>query len=131
MNVEAQIQAFKTFELVKFLPPIPGTDFVTKYFPLKKLPPVVFDPIYPGGKEEAMGRRRKKRDADPFRIEMRKQKKLAEMKAKLQAAKDVAEAKKAAEDAEKGEGEGGEDIEEGEGGLKQKIQLLMAFWQGK
>ena len=70
-EVEKQIQYFKTSKLSNYSAFVPGLDLVTKYFSVKELPPSVFEvafdedygPIYKGGKDEAMAKRKAKRDA--------------------------------------------------------------------
>jgi hypothetical protein len=79
LNVETQIQAFKTTELQRFQPAIPGCDMTTNYFTTKRLPKEVFAQ-YEGGKEEAMKKRRERRDADPKRQAKKREAKLEEVR---------------------------------------------------
>ena len=83
LNVELQLHNFREWELSRFQPLVQGMDLVVKPFRVKELPKVVFEGIYPGGKEEAMKKRRQMRNADPRRQEKRRLARLQELKAKM------------------------------------------------
>jgi poly(A) polymerase len=82
LNVEQQMSNFRQWELARFQPLITGMDVLAKSFTVKNLPKICFE-IYEGGKEAAMKRRRKMRDADPKLQERRRLKRLAELKIKM------------------------------------------------
>ena len=117
LNVEAQIQNFKSTELTRFQPAIPGCDLCTNYFTVKQLPPVLFEQ-YEGGKAEGMKLRRARRDADPKRQARKREEKLEAMK-QLLADKEGEGGGAAAEAA----GQYGDDMEEG-GADQEETSLL-------
>lgn len=84
LNVELQMKRFRDQDLARFTDFVDGMDVLTKSFKCKNLPAICFE-IYDGGKLAAMRRRRMLRDADPKRQEKRRMKKLAELKAKMDA----------------------------------------------
>lgn len=85
LNVEAQLQKFKEFELNKFRPSVIGQDIVFRAYRVKELPRLVFDDVYQGGKVSAMKRRKNILLADPKRQEAKRRAKVAELKAKMAA----------------------------------------------
>ena len=85
LNVEAQLQKFKEFELNKFRPSVIGQDIVFRAYRVKELPRLVFDDVYQGGKVAAMKRRKSILLADPKRQEAKRRAKVAELKAKMAA----------------------------------------------
>jgi hypothetical protein len=90
---------FREWELARFQPLIPGMDVLVRNFACKHLPRVCFE-IYEGGKEAAMRRRRRLRDADPKRQERKRIKRLNELKAKMAEIQKKKEEKKAGDDEE-------------------------------
>lgn len=82
LNIEMQMNNFRNFDLARFQPLITGMDVLVKTFTCKTLPAICFE-MYEGGKLGAMKRRRMLRNQDPKRIERRKAKRLAELRAKM------------------------------------------------
>ena len=82
LNVELPLQHFR-LELSRYHPFVPGMDVLAKHFTVKLLPQFCFESMYPGGKVEAMRKRRQLRNDDPVRQEQRKLARLAELKAKM------------------------------------------------
>jgi hypothetical protein len=99
LNVEQPLQNFREWELSRFQPLISGMDVLAKTFPVKLLPQVCFEDIYPGGKAEAMKKRRKMRNEDPERQEKKRQQRLEALKAEM------AEMEKKKEDRKREEGD--------------------------
>lgn len=82
LNIDMQMNNFRNWELARFQPLISGMDVLVKTFTCKTLPAVCFE-SYEGGKVGAMKHRRALRNKDPKRIERRKAKRLAELRAKM------------------------------------------------
>jgi len=86
LNIEQQIQNFKREDLSRFHPLMNGMDVLVRAFKVKELPRILFEDQYEafgGGKDGAMKKRRKLRDADPQLIMKKKKAKVeAELKAK-------------------------------------------------
>jgi poly(A) polymerase len=76
LNVEAQLNNFREYELSRFNPLVPGMDVLVKPFKVKELPKICFESL--GGKEEAMKKRRHMLNADPRRQEKKRQRQLNE-----------------------------------------------------
>jgi hypothetical protein len=83
LNIEAPMQNFREWELSRFQPLVPGSDILVKAFKVKDLPKFCFEGMYPGGKLEAMKKRRKMLDADPERLERKRLERLEELKTKM------------------------------------------------
>jgi hypothetical protein len=83
LNVEGQIQKFREWDLNRFQPLVPGMDVLFLSFRVKELPLLCFEGIYPGGKIEAMKKRRQMRNDDPERQKKRQQAKLEDLKARM------------------------------------------------
>ena len=83
LNVEIPLQNFRDWDLSRFQPLLPGMDILVKHFKVKELPKICFEGMYEGGKDEAMKKRRRLRDADPVRQEKKKLARLEELKAKM------------------------------------------------
>lgn len=94
LNVELPLHNFREYELSKFQPHISGQDILAKAFRVKELPKICFEGIYPGGKLEAMKKRRALRLADPERQERKRLAKLEELKLKMDEIKRKKEDKK-------------------------------------
>ena len=84
LDVERQLANFRSYELSRFRPLIPGTDILPRSFTVKELPLICFE-MYEGGKVAAMKRRRMLIEADPKRKEAKNKKKLAKLKKKMEA----------------------------------------------
>ena len=83
LDIERQMQNFQK-DLSKFQPLVTGMDVLVKNFKVKELPLICFQDIYDGGKLEAMKKRRKIRDADPRRQKAKREKRLEELKARME-----------------------------------------------
>lgn len=83
LNIELPLQNFREWELDRFQPAVPGMDVLCRVFPVKELPKICFEDIYPGGKEEAMKKRRKARNEDPARQEKKRLARLEELKQRM------------------------------------------------
>lgn len=92
LNVELSMNNFREWELSKFQPLVTGMDLIVKSFRVKELPKEVFESM-DMTKIEAMKRRRQMKDSDPKRQEVRRLRKLQELKDKM-AAKTAAIQKK-------------------------------------
>ena len=92
LNVELSMNNFREWELSKFQPLVTGMDLIVKSFHVKELPKEVFESMGMT-KIEAMKRRRQIKDSDPKRQEIRRLRKLQELKDKM-AAKTAAIQKK-------------------------------------
>lgn len=107
LNIEQQLQNFRQYDLTKFQPLINGMDLLVKSFKVKEMPLICFEGMYEGGKLEAMKKRRKIRDADPKRKQMKHIARLASLKLKMAEKKKemAAKKRKREEDDENDEGE--------------------------
>ena len=85
LDIERQLTNFRSYDLVKFHPLVPGMDILPRSFSVKELPTICFEGIYEGGKVAAMKRRRKLIEADPKHKEEKHKKKLAKLKKRMEA----------------------------------------------
>jgi len=83
LNIEQQLQNFRSWELQKFQPFVNGMDVIVKNFNVKELPRICFEGTYEGGKLAAMKKRQQIRNADPKVHEARLATRLAELKEKM------------------------------------------------
>lgn len=116
LNIETPLQNFREYELSRFQPLVPGMDILAKAFKVKELPKICFETMYPGGKLEAMKKRRAMLDADPERQERKRLERLEELKTKMA---EMQRKKEEQEDKKRKREAGGEEEQEiGEGSSK-------------